>query len=99
MPVSLPKGMPKLFCQDLAIQNTACPSLWAAAQLDPRDSDHCFAAFKVPSEIKAGSQFMTPDATYKVSQDTKKTIYKKKGLSYNKTNLKVKLNQQTTELL
>lgn len=25
--------------------------------------DHHFIAYKVPSEIKAGSQFMTPDAT------------------------------------
>lgn len=33
--------------------------------------DHHFIAFKVPREIKAGSQFMTPDATKEGSEDTK----------------------------
>lgn len=33
--------------------------------------DHHFTALQVPSEIKAKSQLMTPDATWKASQDTK----------------------------
>lgn len=63
VPGGKPDGMPRLFCEELGIRKALSPSPGGSSTRSVIVCDHHFIAYKVPSEIKAGSQFMTPDAT------------------------------------
>lgn len=56
--------MPRVFLQRSGyLENTVAIALGSSSIWSMMLCDHHFTAFTVPSEIKAGSPFMTPDAT------------------------------------